>query len=53
MNIRRFKPAHFVKGVRQLAFEKRGPEMPWLTPAAVLLLNGIGDTRLWIKPAPC
>ena len=45
MNIRTFKPAYFVKRVRQFAFEKRHPDAPWLTPSAVLFLES------YLKPA--
>jgi len=45
MNIRTFKPAYFVKRVRQFAYEKRHPDAPWLTPSAVLFLES------YLKPA--
>ncbi len=45
MNIRTFKPAYFVKRVRQFAYEKRHPDAPWLTPSAILFLDS------YLKPA--
>jgi hypothetical protein len=40
MNIHSFQPAYFVRRIRQMRFQKLHPDAPWLSPSAVLLLDG-------------
>lgn len=43
MRLASLRPAYFFPRVRQIMFERRHPDCPWLTPAAILLLEN------WLK----
>lgn len=45
MNLRTLRPAYFIKRLQQWRFEKKHPDAPWLTPAAVQLLES------YLKPS--
>ena len=40
MRIHSLRPAYLTRRIRQIRFEKRNPDAPWLTPSAILLLDG-------------
>lgn len=44
MNLNTFRPRYFIRRVGQILYQRKHPDAPWLTPAAVLLLSE------WLKP---
>jgi hypothetical protein len=44
MNLQTFKPSYFFKRLKLWSFQKKYPQAPWLTEAAVYFLNS------WLKP---